>query len=72
MAQEQQIGVTRWLELIRAEYQEMPDLRLNKLQMQRLWGLDALVCDVLVDALVAAHVLRQTPCGRYITNRTPY
>ena len=60
------VGVTRWLELIRAEYREMPDLRLNKPQMQRLWGFDAFVCDALVDALVAARVLRRTTNGSYM------
>jgi hypothetical protein len=50
--------ITRWLEMIRAEYREMPCLSLTKAQMQRLWGLDGYVCDALVDALVAAKVLR--------------
>ena len=59
MAQEQ-AGVRRWLELIQAEYREMPDLSLNKTQMQRLRGFDAFICDALVDALVAARVLRRT------------
>lgn len=29
-------GVTRWLQLIQAEYREIPDLSLSKAQMQRL------------------------------------
>ena len=61
-------GVTRWLELIQAEYREMPDLSLKKPQMQRLWGLDAYVCDALVDALVAAQVLRRTTDGSYMAH----
>jgi hypothetical protein len=61
-----QPGVTRWLELIQAEYREMPGLSLNKVQMQRLWGFDAFVCDALVDALVAACVLRRTMKGSYM------
>ena len=28
-----QPGVTRWLEMIQAEYREMPDLTLSKTQM---------------------------------------
>lgn len=63
-----QPGVTHWLELIQAEYREMPDLTLSKAQMQRLWGFDAFVCDALVDALVAAHVLRRTTSGSYMTH----
>jgi hypothetical protein len=50
--------IARWLELVRAEYREMPCLSLTKPQMQRLWGLDGYICDALVDALVAANVLR--------------
>lgn len=68
----EQCGVARWLELIQAEYREMPDLRLNKSQMQRLWGFDAYVCDALVDALVAARVLKQTGSGTYMRNRTSH
>ena len=64
--------VAHWLELIQAEYREMPDLRLNKSQMQRLWGLDASICDTLVDALVAARVLRPTAGGSYMTNQTTH
>ena len=62
------VGVTRWLELIQAEYREMPDLSLNKPQMQRLWGFDSFVCDALVDALVAARVLRRTTNGSYMAH----
>jgi hypothetical protein len=65
-------GVNRWLELIQAEYREMPDLRLKKPQMQRLWGLDPFVCDALVDALVDARVLRRTLDGSYMTHRTAH
>ena len=64
------VGVKGWLELIQAEYREMPDLSLNKSQMQRLWGFDAFICDALVDALLAAGVLRKTANGSYMTYRT--
>ena len=59
-------GVTRWLEMIQAEYREMPGLSLKKPQMQRLWGLDPCVCDDLVEALVRARVLRRTGDGSYV------
>ena len=49
-----------------AEYREMPGLNLTKLQMQRLWGLESFVCDALIDALVAARVLRRTVSGTYV------
>ena len=64
--------VTRWLELIQAEYREMPGLTLNKAQMQRLWGFDAFVCDALVDALVTARVLRRSTNGSYRTDGPEY
>jgi hypothetical protein len=60
-----QCRIARWLDLIQAEYREMPGLMLNKAQMQRLWGLDAVACDALVDVLVAARVLRRTARGTY-------
>jgi hypothetical protein len=61
-----QSGVIGWLDLIQAEYREIPGLSLNKRQMQRLWGFDALVCDALLDALVAARVLRRTVRDTYV------
>jgi hypothetical protein len=63
-----QLPVSEWLQRIRAEYQEMPGLTLKKEQMQKLWGLDASVCDALVDALVAARVLRRTAGGAYVVH----
>ena len=63
-------AVNRWLELIQAEYREMPGLQLKKPQMRRLWGLDTHVCDALVDALVSARVLRRTMDGSYMTYAT--
>lgn len=59
-------AILRWLQLIQAEYREMPCLSLTKRQMQRLWGLDGFVCDALVDALVDARFLRRTSSGAYV------
>ena len=60
------IGIAHSLRLIQAEYREMPCLILTKRQAQRLWGLDSPVCDALLDALVAARVLRKTTSGAYV------
>ena len=59
-------SVVEWLRLIEAEYKEMPGLSLSKAQMRRLWGLEAFVCDALVDALVTARVLKQTVRDTYV------
>ncbi len=63
----QQIRISNMLEVIRAEYREMPCLSLTKSQMQRLWGLETVACDALVDALVSAGVLRKTATGTYVS-----
>lgn len=58
--------IATWITRITSEYREMPGLNLTKPQMQRLWGLEAFVCDALIASLVDAHVLRRTPAGTYI------
>ena len=57
--------VTDWLPIIRGEYAEMPGLHLTKKQVQRLWGLDPMTCDILLDVLVDAQFLRCTHNGSY-------
>ena len=44
---------------VRAEYLEMPGLRLNRAQAQRLWGLDADDCDTVLTALQEDRFLRR-------------
>lgn len=48
---------------IRAEFMEMPGLRLTMTQATRLWGLDERACRKVVDALIGASFLRWTPAG---------
>jgi hypothetical protein len=55
-----------WLPLIRAEYLEIPDLRLTRAQFQRLWSLDNVTCDSLIQALVDEGFLRRTDAGVYV------
>lgn len=55
-----------WLQLIRAEYEELPDLRLTQSQVEELWGLDTTVAGALLGALVSAGVLNKTPEGAYV------
>jgi hypothetical protein len=53
------------LRRIRAEFQEMPCLRLTCGQAQRLFGLRADVCQRVFAALVAEGTLTCGPDGRY-------
>ena len=55
-----------WVDLVRAEYHEIPGLNLTKPQMRRLWNLDAATCDTLLDTLIDLHFLRRTRTGAYV------
>lgn len=55
--------VTDLVGLIRAEYNEMPGLCLTRAQAQRLWLLEADVCDNVLRAMVDAGFLRLTSGG---------
>ena len=55
-----------WVDLVRAEYFEMPGLSLTREQMCRLWRFDATVCDAVVEALVASSFLRRRPDDSYV------
>ena len=55
-----------WLEIIRAEYLEIPGLNLTKPQIRRLWELDVPTCDALLDSLVEGGFLRRTSSNVYV------
>ena len=55
--------VHQLLTRIRAEYDEMPGLCLTQAQAQRLWSLDAGVCDGLFGALVDVGYLKRSTRG---------
>ena len=61
----QGVPESKWLELIRSEYVEMPDLHLTSAQTQRFWGVDAATCRALVDTLLDRQALRLTLAGGY-------
>jgi hypothetical protein len=52
-------------ERIRAEYMEMPGMRLTLQQAQRLAGADSSVCRLALDGLVRENFLRMEPDGSY-------
>jgi hypothetical protein len=51
--------------LIRSEYLEMPGLALKPRQVQRLCGVDAAACQVVLDALVETGFLTARQDGAY-------
>jgi hypothetical protein len=62
--------VTDWLQLIRAEYLEIPGLRLTKPQVQQMWGLDPVTAEALLAALVDVKFLRCTDQKAYVRAET--
>ena len=54
------------LEIVRAEFLEMPGLRLTKKQAQRLWAIDPDTCAAVLGALEASGFLRHTPTDEYL------
>jgi Fic family protein len=53
------------LRRIRAEYLEMPGLRLTAPQAQRLFGLEAQTCDAVLATLLEAKFLTRTHTGLF-------
>ena len=51
---------------IRAEYLEMPGLRLTMEQARRLWGVDSELCQLALDALVEERFLCVRADGTYV------
>jgi len=58
--------MTDWLDLIRAEYFEIPGLHLTRAEAERLWNLETTVCEAVHEALETAGFLRRTQTGAYV------
>ena len=56
---------TATVDRLRAEYLEMPGLRLTSQQAQRLCGVERTDCQTALDALVDASFLCRKPDGAY-------
>jgi hypothetical protein len=50
---------------LRGEFLEMPGLRLTPEQVQRLCGVERIVCQVVLDTLVKDKFLTASPDGHY-------
>lgn len=60
------------LHRIRAEFHEMPGLKLTAAQAQRLWGIDRGACDALMNGLVTAGFLARTRDGAFVRRDPSY
>ncbi len=58
--------VTEVLNRVWAEYREMPGLALNVAQARRLWNLDELQCQGILDKMVELELLCLTSRGMYV------
>ena len=54
------------LRRVRAEFVEMPGLRLTPEQSSRLWGVERDLCHAVIDALIDSAFLRWTPAGALV------
>jgi len=61
-----QTDMTDLLRRVRAEYREMPGLRLTSRQAQRLWDLDSTTCERVLKLLESARFLRRTSDQSYV------
>jgi hypothetical protein len=53
------------IQRVRAEYLEMPGLRLKAEQLQRLCGIERTMCEAVLEQLVSAKFLCVKPDGQY-------
>jgi hypothetical protein len=66
MAYERVGTIEATLQRVRGEFREMPGLCLTPAQASRLWGLDAVASQALLDALVDARFLQRAPNGGFM------
>ena len=59
------------IEIIRADYLDMPGLALTFWQAQRLWNLSEELCELALVKLVRARFLMPTTSGRYVRRAQP-
>ena len=58
-------SIEHWIEIVRGEYLQIPGLLLTRDQVRRFWGLDAAVCDQVLEALVETRFLERTEGDRF-------
>ena len=58
------------LRRVRAEFLEMPGLKLTVSQAQRLWGMDRSTCEALIERLTESQFLARTRDGAVVLRAT--
>jgi hypothetical protein len=66
MSQKRDSKTDELLRRIRGEFLEMPGMRLTRPQACRLWGLEAGLCETLLNTLVDAQFLFRTRDGAFM------
>jgi hypothetical protein len=56
----------RLVQRVESEFREMPGLHLTPAQAARLWHLDAVLCQQVIDCLVGRAFLRWTAAGTIV------
>jgi hypothetical protein len=51
---------------VKAEFLEMPGLKLTTRQAERLWGVDAATCEALIESLTESKFLTRTREGAIV------
>ena len=64
------MDISLLLQRVRAEFNEMPGLRLTPAQAARLLGLDHLSCERVINVLVHSAFLRWTPDGSVVRSES--
>jgi hypothetical protein len=58
--------IRQWMTVVRGEFLEVPGLLLTRTQIQRLWGLDADLCDGVLEALLQTRFLQRTRADAFV------
>lgn len=58
--------LTETIRRVRAEFLEMPGLKLTVPQAQRLWGVDCRTCEAVIDQLTETQFLSRTRDGAVV------
>ena len=64
--------VLRLVQIVEADFREMPSMRLTHAQAQRLWNMSQRDCAQVLESLLSAGRLVRDRAGQYCVPRTPY